>query len=161
MKIFSVSLLATLLFAPTLSSAAPPNALVDVRQQQLRQIHLQIQEISANQLHDMQRKNQHFVLLDVREPNEYGLSISSINGVKIPRGLLEWRAAKALNVNDDIVVYCRTGDRGAYATQTLKNLGYRNVRNLAGGIVAWLEAGLPVETYLGKITPLHYRLPKK
>lgn len=153
--------LSVALLLPAMSFATPPRDLVEIRQQQLRQIRQQIKEISVDQLHKMNKKNASFILLDVREPNEYAISIKSTNGKKIPRGLIEWRSAKALDVDDEIIVYCRTGDRGAYATHTLQTLGYRNVRNVKGGIVGWMEAGYPIETYLGEVTPKNYRLPKK
>ncbi len=44
-----------------------------------------------------------------------------------------------------ILLYCGTGGRSALAAETLEKLGYRNVTSLDGGIVAWAQAGLPVE----------------
>ncbi len=45
----------------------------------------------------------------------------------------------------DIVLYCGTGGRSALAAETLDKMGYRNVRSMDGGIVAWATARLPVE----------------
>ncbi len=74
-------------------------------------------------------------LLDVREPHEY--HIVHIDGsTLIPLGQLPERVSE-LNSADEIVVYCHTGGRSARATDFLRGLGYRKVRNLEGGIEAW------------------------
>ena len=39
--------------------------------------------------------------------------------------------------NADIIIYCKKGDRGILATKALSELGYSNVKNLSGGIIAW------------------------
>jgi adenylyltransferase/sulfurtransferase len=46
---------------------------------------------------------------------------------------------KELNPNSEIIVHCATGSRSARAVEYLYANGFRNVRNLVGGIVAWLE----------------------
>jgi rhodanese-related sulfurtransferase len=59
------------------------------------------------------------------------------------------RTAAASNVaaeDRDIVLYCGTGGRSALAAKTLTDMGYRNVKSMDGGIVAWSTAGLPVVT---------------
>jgi len=37
----------------------------------------------------------------------------------------------------EIIIYCKKGDRGILATKALSQLGYSNVKNLSGGIIAW------------------------
>lgn len=76
------------------------------------------------------------VLLDVREPFEH--AASNIGGRLIPRGELANRLAE-LDPSDEIVVYCRTGNRSAQAAELLRRKGFTRVRNLDGGIVAWAE----------------------
>jgi rhodanese-related sulfurtransferase len=44
----------------------------------------------------------------------------------------------------NIVVYCKAGTRGNIAATILRTYGYQNVRNLKGGITAWIDAGFPV-----------------
>jgi sulfur-carrier protein adenylyltransferase/sulfurtransferase len=86
------------------------------------------------------------LFLDVREQDEW--DEGRIPGaVHVPRGRLE-QSVEGL-VPDratPIVVYCASGNRSAFAAKTLEELGYRDVRNLAGGIVDWKRNGLPIET---------------
>jgi rhodanese-related sulfurtransferase len=89
------------------------------------------------------------VFLDVREPVEWEHHISG--AVQVPRGILEFVADPTspkhnaqLDPAGRVIVYCRSGHRAALAGATLKDMGFANVANLAGGITAWQEAGLPV-----------------
>jgi rhodanese-related sulfurtransferase len=86
------------------------------------------------------------VFVDVREPDEF--KAGHIPGAKsIPRGTIEWMVPKKISddKNASIVVYCEHGSRGALATYTLVQMGYKNVKNLEGGRAAWVKAGCPVE----------------
>ena len=78
-------------------------------------------------------------LVDVREPPEW--KDGTIDGaVCVPRGVLEWKAESEDELKDKsaaLVVYCKTGGRSALAAQTLQELGYTNVKSLAGGFEAW------------------------
>lgn len=56
---------------------------------------------------------------------------------------------KIQDKNINIVTYCRNGGRGALAAQVLKKMGYKNVKNLQGGIDAWAKAGNSIKTGLG------------
>ncbi|MBI3751733.1 MAG: molybdopterin-synthase adenylyltransferase MoeB [Chloroflexi bacterium] len=84
------------------------------------------------------------ILLDVREPSEW--QEGHLEGaIHLPQGRLHAGVAAAVPDRDaSIVVYCRSGNRSHYATAALGQLGYRHVVNLAGGIIAWQRAGLPV-----------------
>ncbi|HEX7951075.1 MAG TPA: molybdopterin-synthase adenylyltransferase MoeB [Candidatus Limnocylindrales bacterium] len=84
------------------------------------------------------------ILLDVREPVEW--AEGHLEGaIHLPQGRLNAGVTAAVPDRDaPIVVYCRSGNRSTYATTTLGQLGYRHVVNLAGGIIAWQRAGLPV-----------------
>jgi len=95
------------------------------------------------------------LIVDVREPHEFGEShVAEV--VNIPRGLLEIRADPASPARHDplsadrsarVLVYCTKGPgaRSLLAAQTLATMGYERVDVLAGGLIAWAEAGLPVE----------------
>ena len=97
--------------------------------------------------------NEDTVLIDIREPAEF--QRGHISGAMIiPRGLLEFEIIPALEKRGlgvpitecDIVLYCGTGGRSALAAKSLDAMGFRNVKSMDGGIVAWAEAKLPRET---------------
>lgn len=96
-----------------------------------------IKEISAAELKTMIDKKEKFVLVDVREPHEY--QIAKIPGSRlIPLGEIAERANE-LDTADDIVVHCRSGARSAKAIQTLQKMGFKRLRNLKGGVLAWSQ----------------------
>jgi rhodanese-related sulfurtransferase len=91
-------------------------------------------------------------LVDVREPVEH--AEDHIDGAKlIPLGQLEKRVAE-IDRKAPVVVMCRSGKRGSEALKKLKGLGFNDVRNLAGGILAWKAAGLPLVTSGKTVFPL-------
>lgn len=75
------------------------------------------------------------LLLDVREPYEYGMSKLE-NSKLIPLGKLRSRMGE-MDKNANVVVYCHHGFRSAVAVNFLRGNGFRRVRNLRGGIEAW------------------------
>ena len=78
-----------------------------------------------------------FVLIDVREPHEY--QICKIPYAKlIPLGDLPKRINE-LDSADEIVAHCKSGMRSAKAVDFLKQAGFRKVRNMKGGILAWSD----------------------
>ncbi|MBV8809498.1 MAG: molybdenum cofactor biosynthesis protein MoeB, partial [Acidobacteriaceae bacterium] len=78
-----------------------------------------------------------FVLIDVREPYEY--QIARIPGsVLIPLGDLP-KHLNELNHEADIVAHCKSGARSQKAVDLLKQNGFKHVRNLTGGILAWSD----------------------
>ncbi|MGV6816435.1 MAG: rhodanese-like domain-containing protein [Thiotrichales bacterium] len=99
--------------------------------------------ISVNELKKAIDGNEPFILLDVREMDErQRMGIISQSEINIPRGMIEIQAMQEIpEKNTKIVVYCDKGVRSAFATNTLKDMGYTNVYNLTGGIKAWAKAG--------------------
>jgi molybdopterin/thiamine biosynthesis adenylyltransferase/rhodanese-related sulfurtransferase/molybdopterin converting factor small subunit len=78
-----------------------------------------------------------FVLIDVREPHEW--QICNIPNAKlIPLGELPKRVNE-LNSADEIVAHCKSGMRSAKAVDFLKQAGFRKVKNMKGGILAWSD----------------------
>jgi len=91
------------------------------------------------------------VFLDVREPAEVAASGKVPGAIAIPRGLVEFRADPTSPLHDaafdrakTIVAYCASGGRAALVGKTLKEMGYKTVRNL-GGFKGWVDAGGEVE----------------
>ncbi len=88
--------------------------------------------------------NDDVVVLDVREGSEYSAGHIR-NAIHIPMSEL----VKRLNEldkykNKKILAYCRSGNRSNGACRTLGKQGFENVCNLAGGILSWTNANLPV-----------------
>lgn len=93
-----------------------------------------------------------FVLLDIREPSEVSAAkIETGETIAIPRGLVEFVFTKKVTDHSKpVVVYCKAGSRGALAAASLKDLGYKNVYNLDGGILKWISEGHPVNNFFGE-----------
>ncbi|HTS85997.1 MAG TPA: rhodanese-like domain-containing protein [Usitatibacter sp.] len=84
-------------------------------------------------------------VIDVREPDEWDGSLGHIPGSKlIPLGLLAARAEE-IGRTRPVVLACRSGARSAQAVVILQRLGFRNVVNLAGGLIRWRASGSAVE----------------
>jgi molybdopterin/thiamine biosynthesis adenylyltransferase/rhodanese-related sulfurtransferase len=75
-------------------------------------------------------------VLDVREPHEY--QICNLGGYLIPLGDLPKRVSE-LDSSKEIVAHCRSGVRSGKAVDFLRQAGFTNVHNLAGGILAWAD----------------------
>lgn len=91
-------------------------------------------------------------LVDVREPVEH--AEEHIPEAKlIPLGQLENRAGE-INRSGTVVVMCRGGKRGAEALRNLQAMGFSDVRNLEGGILAWKAAGYPTAKGVRMVFPL-------
>jgi len=108
-------------------------------------------KISAQDLKKMMDAGEKFVLLDVRTAKEVAaVKINADDMPYYPRGVVEFYFTKKYtDTNAKIVVYCKAGARGALVTNRLKELGYKNVYNLTGGIKGWMKAGYPVENIMG------------
>ena len=94
------------------------------------------------------------LFIDVREPAEFHRGCLP-GAIHIPRGMLEFDLHKVVDQaradqnmpaeEQHIVFYCGTGGRSAFAAETAQALGYRNVVSMDGGVVAWIQAQLPVD----------------
>lgn len=85
-------------------------------------------------------------VIDVRNPDEY--EAARIPGVTlIPLGELVERVAE-VPTDGPVLVVCRSGHRSMQASQWLREQGV-DATNVAGGTLAWIEAGRPVDTGAG------------
>ena len=94
-------------------------------------------ELNPEDVKEKIDRREEFYLLDVREPHE--VQICTIPGSHlIPLGQVTARVNE-LNSADEIVVYCRSGKRSGQAVEFLKKAGFRKVKNMRGGILAWSD----------------------
>jgi sulfur dioxygenase len=87
------------------------------------------------------------LVVDVREPEEFVGELGHISGaLLVPLDALEHRLPKLVGYADrHVVTVCRAGARSATAAAMLRRAGFGRVHNLAGGMLAWNAAGLPVQ----------------
>lgn len=83
-----------------------------------------------------------YIILDVRQPEEFAEGHVP-NAVLIPLGELETKASE-LPTDSTLYVVCRSGNRSRQASELLVNLGFKDVRNVDGGFIAWAEAGYDI-----------------
>lgn len=94
--------------------------------------------ISSEQLRDKLKSKEPLVLLDVRNPNEYEQMRLGIGEKLIPLGQLRNRLSEMPeDKNAEIVTWCKISLRGYEAALILQANGYKNVKVLEGGIMAW------------------------
>ena len=95
-----------------------------------------MQEITVQELKDKMDNGDDFQLIDVREDFEY--ETSNIGGELIPLGGILIETEK-ISKDKPVVIMCRSGKRSAAAIMQLEQLGYTNLANLQGGILAWAQ----------------------
>jgi sulfur-carrier protein adenylyltransferase/sulfurtransferase len=110
----------------------------------LREVKSEIEEIDPSEVNEL--IDEGVVVIDVRGSEE--LDGGLLPGAKhVPRGHLESRIETiAPDRDSNIVVYCASGVRSAYAARTMmRDLGYRQVRSMTGGFTLWKDRGYAVE----------------
>jgi molybdopterin/thiamine biosynthesis adenylyltransferase/rhodanese-related sulfurtransferase len=105
-----------------------------------------VQEVAVDEAYRLFKAGGQTTFVDIREPEE--MSLGYIKGSVFVRGdELEMQARHLLPVKEaPILLYCASGLRSLLIAQTLKEMGYSDVRTLAGGIDAWKSAGYEVVT---------------
>lgn len=98
-------------------------------------------QTTAKEAYDMLTRGDAVEIIDVRQPDEYREAHVEPSRL-IPLGELSRRASE-LDRSRTLLMLCRSGRRSAMATQQLAAQGF-NVRNIDGGIIAWIGAQLPV-----------------
>jgi rhodanese-related sulfurtransferase len=110
----------------------------------LAEARARITEISVEQVVDLQQRGERVTLVDVRDPHE--VNVCKIpDAVCISRGNLESKIEAQVPRDARVVIYCASGNRSVFATETLHEMGYANVASMAGGIRRWIELGGEVE----------------
>lgn len=103
-----------------------------------------VTNISVGELKQRLDQQRPMILLDVRTPEEYTNDGHVAGSQLLP---LQELAAKAntLPKDQEIVCICRSGNRSKTACDQLQQLGFTKLVNVQGGMIAWGQAGLPIE----------------
>ena len=100
-----------------------------------------MQNITAEELKARIDAGEKLNLVDVREPHEH--ADFNIGGTLFPLGKIQTMQVDDLDdlKNEEVIVYCRSGNRSGQAGMILDMLGFKNVKNLVGGMLGWQEKG--------------------
>jgi rhodanese-related sulfurtransferase len=110
----------------------------------IAEVKARIAEVTPTQVMEMQGRGEAVTLLDVRDPNEVNLGMIP-GAMHISRGRMETHVEALIPREARVVIYCATGNRSAFAAETLLEMGYADVASMAGGLEAWVNVGGDVE----------------
>jgi molybdopterin/thiamine biosynthesis adenylyltransferase/rhodanese-related sulfurtransferase len=111
----------------------------------LQRVKTEIDEIEARSARELLESEQPPAFVDVRERDEWVEGFIP-GALHVPRGYLESRIETAVpDRSREVVLYCASGARSAFAAKTLTELGYENVSSLAGGFTDWKRNGHPID----------------
>jgi rhodanese-related sulfurtransferase len=98
-----------------------------------------MQNISVEELKARLSSGEQVNLVDVREPHEN--ADFNIGGVLVPLGKIKSMSVEELDdlKDKELICYCRSGNRSGQACLMLDAMGFKNTRNLVGGMLAWEE----------------------
>ena len=100
--------------------------------------------VSAQELNTMMKKKD-FVFINVHTPFAGNITDTDLSIPYDEIGVPENLSQLPIDKNAKIVLYCRSGRMSEIAARELVSLGYTNIWNLAGGMVAWEQAGYGIE----------------
>jgi NADPH-dependent 2,4-dienoyl-CoA reductase/sulfur reductase-like enzyme/rhodanese-related sulfurtransferase/TusA-related sulfurtransferase len=118
-----------------------------------------LSEISATELYDrMGTEDSPSLVVDVRTPSEYRQTGYIKDSKLIPLGELMRDLGKLEQYKDrEVVILCAVGGRSYMAAQLLVREGFKDVRNLVGGIKSWIRNGFPVVGSIMDSTPKYLK----
>lgn len=98
-----------------------------------------MQNISVEELKKRMDNGEKLNLIDVREPHEY--AEFNLDGTLLPLGHIQAMMIDEIEnlKEEEVILYCRSGNRSTVACLFLDTLGFKNTKNLAGGVLAWQE----------------------
>lgn len=98
-----------------------------------------MQTITADELKSRLDAGEKINIVDVREPHEH--ADFNIGGVLVPLGRVQAMDVDELEAFRDaeLIVYCRSGNRSGQACLLLETMGFKNAKNLVGGMLNWEE----------------------
>ncbi|HYK87607.1 MAG TPA: rhodanese-like domain-containing protein [Acidobacteriota bacterium] len=105
-----------------------------------------VREVTVDEVRGRQVRAERFYFIDVREDSEWSQGRAA-GSIHLGRGIIERDIEKAIpEKNAEIILYCGGGFRSALAADNLQKMGYGNVWSMAGGIRAWRDRALPMES---------------
>ena len=95
--------------------------------------------ISAEEVKQRLDAGEKLHLVDVREPHEN--AEFNIGGTLVPLGKIQGFQLDDIEElkNEEVICYCRSGNRSGQAAMILEQFGFTNTKNLAGGMLGWQE----------------------
>jgi rhodanese-related sulfurtransferase len=98
-----------------------------------------MQNITAEEVKSRLDNGEALNLVDVREPYEH--AEFNIGGILLPLGKIQTMQVDELEnlKEEELIVYCRSGNRSGQAALTLDMLGFKNTKNLTGGMIGWMS----------------------
>lgn len=98
-----------------------------------------MQTISVEALKEKIDAGEKINLVDVREPHEH--ADFNIGGILLPLGQVQVLNIDAIEdlKNEEVYIYCRSGNRSGQACMMLETAGFVNVINVSGGMLAWQD----------------------
>jgi rhodanese-related sulfurtransferase len=98
-----------------------------------------MQNITVDELRSRLHAGEKINLVDVREPDEN--ADFNIGGILVPLGKIQSMQVDELDdlKEEEVICYCRSGNRSGQACMILDMLGFKNTKNLSGGMLTWQE----------------------
>jgi rhodanese-related sulfurtransferase len=98
-----------------------------------------MQNITAEELKARLDAGEQLHIIDVREPHEN--AEFNIGGTLIPLGKVQSMQIDELEdlKEEELIIYCRSGNRSGQACMFLDAMGFKNTKNLVGGMLGWQE----------------------
>lgn len=98
-----------------------------------------MQNITAEELKARIDAGEKLNIVDVREPHEH--AEFNIGGILVPLGKVQSMMVDELEdlKDEELIVYCRSGNRSGQACLMLDAMGFKNTKNLVGGMLHWTE----------------------
>ncbi len=111
----------------------------------IQELKRSVRQVTPDELHRRREAGEDFVLLDVREKDEWRQGFIP-GSVHLSKGFLELQAENRLpDKGRKIIAYCQSGNRSALAARALNELGYTDVESVNPGFNQWKDRGFPVE----------------
>jgi rhodanese-related sulfurtransferase len=98
-----------------------------------------MENISVEEVKKRMEAGEQLHLIDVREP--YENADFNIGGTLLPLGMIQAMQIDEIEdlKNEEVILYCRSGNRSGQAAMFLDSMGFENTKNLVGGMLGWQE----------------------